>query len=523
MERIKTFWKELPKWYFILSVLMLYGFTSMLLGIEIYMTPFLIEQPAVMTAIAYLPISLWLGHCFTCEYKGVPKPQSQLGLFAPHLFMLFWTLLLYFLTSDTEELVRSGGLEEVLGFLQLWHILLLSDGLMPALLVHLMGFLCFGLGAHIRARYEGYKRTRPTLRQCAVLCGFAVVFCLAGCGFRQHRSLTTVDVDDADEWIYVDQYIAAESQQGYGFPYENGWSSINLSPYYVHNPDNILAKPTGPAAFTIDDKTAMPVLDGAEAAYPVYAAFANACYEDIAAIHENAAEPSDSPIRFTNTVEAYKSLIAGDVDIFFGAKPSAAQLALAEEAGVELELTPIGKEAFVFFVSQENPVDGLTSEQLRDIYSGKVKNWIAVGGKFVPILAFQRPENSGSQTMMQHFMGDVPLKKPVEVEFEMSMVGVIHSVAEYQNKASSIGYSFRYYASLMTAETQSGIKFLSLDGVYPDAETIRNDRYPMTTSLYAITIKGNPKETVTPFVEWMTGAQGQEIVEKTGYIGISSH
>ncbi|MDE5992806.1 MAG: substrate-binding domain-containing protein, partial [Oscillospiraceae bacterium] len=86
------------------------------------------------------------------------------------------------------------------------------------------------------------------------------------------------------------------------------------------------------------------------------------------------------------------------------------------------------------FVNSENPVDGLTSDQIRKIYSGEYTSWRKAGGANIPILAFQRPKGSGSQTRMEYFMGDVPLKEPLEIEYEYSMVGVIKEVASYQNK-----------------------------------------------------------------------------------------
>jgi len=320
--------------------------------------------------------------------------------------------------------------------------------------------------------------------------------------------------------------ISSEEQSqylhGHGFQYENGWSSISLKPYYVENNENVLAKLDEPSDFVIEDRKDMPVLDGAEAAYPIYSAFADACYKDIAEIQKQAKadnaknnENHNMPVCFTNTVEGYKSLISGKTDIFFGAKPSAEQRKMAEEAGKELVLTPIGKEAFVFFVSEDNPVDGLTSQQIKDIYSGKITNWINAGGNSSEILAFQRPKNSGSQTMMEYFMGDTSLKEPLEVEFEMSMYGVVNEVANYRNGAASIGYSFRYYSSITDV---GNIKLLAVDGVYPDADSISNGAYPITTELYAVTLKSNKNEYIEPFLEWMKGEQGQKLVADTGYI-----
>ncbi len=173
--------------------------------------------------------------------------------------------------------------------------------------------------------------------------------------------------------------------------------------------------------------------------------------------------------------------------------------------------------------NSENPVDGLTSEQLRDIYSGKVSNWKTLGGRNKRILPFQRPENSGSQTMMEYFMGDTMLKQPLKTEYVGSMGDLIVRTARYQNKDTAIGYSFRYFASIMAKDTANTnqIKYLSVDGIYPDTEAIRSGDYPLTTELYAVSLADNPNPNIEPFLEWMTGPQGQQIVSDTGYVALT--
>ena len=351
------------------------------------------------------------------------------------------------------------------------------------------------------------------------------------------------------QYLYrKDNNIIATSQAAYGFAYENGYSSSDLSPYYVENASNRLAKLDEPATFTISDPLKMPILDGAEAAYPVYSAFANACYEDIADIQSKAKYASSyganmegisypqlvmrrPPIQFSNTVYAYEKLIDGKVDIVFGSKPSESQIQMANDYGKKVILTPIGKEGFVFFVNEENSINELSSEQIRAIYSGEITNWNQVGGDDKSILAYQRPENSGSQTMMEYFMGNTPLKSPLRIEYNDSMRGVINEVAAYDNGNASVGYSFRYFASIMAGDIDEasdnesgGVKFLAIDGVYPDDETIRSGEYPLTTQLYAITAVDRSgtysKDTIAPFLEWMTGPQGQQIVTDTGYVSL---
>jgi phosphate transport system substrate-binding protein len=300
----------------------------------------------------------------------------------------------------------------------------------------------------------------------------------------------------------------------YGYEYGGGYSSTDLTPYEVTNPNNKLPKLGAESTFKISDPKEMPILDGAEAAFPVYSAFANATYENIKTITNEGREI----ITFKNTIYAYERLLSGSVDIYFGAVPSKEQQEMAKKDGKELVMTPIGKEAFVFFVNPNNKVNSLTASEIKGIYSGKIKNWSEVAGENKKIIAFQRPENSGSQTLLEKIMGDTPIMKPMKEEVPEGMGGIIEQVADYRNYDNSIGFSFRFFATGM--KTKSTIKLLAIDGVEPNPENIASSKYPFTASLYAITLKDNQKQAIKPFLEWMTGSQGQEIVERIGYIKI---
>jgi phosphate transport system substrate-binding protein len=297
----------------------------------------------------------------------------------------------------------------------------------------------------------------------------------------------------------------------YGFEYGGGYSSTDLTPYEVMNPNNKLPKLEQPSDFTIKKSSEMPILDGAEATFPVYSAFANAVYEDIRNV-----QGTMDIVSFTNTIYAYERLISGDVDIYFGAEPSREQQEMAKREGKELIMTPIGKEAFVFFVNPDNKVDSLKVSEIKDIYSGKVKNWSELEGENERIIAFQRPKNSGSQTLLEKIMGDTPIMKPLKEEVPEGMGGIIEQVADYRNYDNSIGFSFRFFATGMKANPD--IKLLAIDGIEPSPENISSGRYPFTATLYAITIKDNQNPQIDPFLKWMKGPQGQEIIGKIGYI-----
>ena len=211
-------------------------------------------------------------------------------------------------------------------------------------------------------------------------------------------------------------------------------------------------------------------------------------------------------------------MLDGEVDLLFGARPSKDQLAEAELKEIALTVTPIGREGFVFFVEKDNPVDNLTADQIRAIYHGDITNWKEVGGKDQEIKAFQRPQNSGSQSMMEYFMGDVSLKEPDTYETIGGMLDVIRKVAQYTNEDGAIGYSFRYFIEGLNQE--KGVKLLSIDGIAPTLENIENGRYPLTVALCLITRTDDPNPNVQKMIDFMLSEDGQEIVRRTGYAGL---
>ena len=284
---------------------------------------------------------------------------------------------------------------------------------------------------------------------------------------------------------------------------------VNLYEYRPFSTNgNKLKQLNEPANISIAEN--YPKLDGATAAYPVNGAMAQELYKGL---DEKTVEQY---VTCSKTDEAYERLIRGETDIFFGAQPSKQQIEKAKENGVEFVLTPIGKEAFVFFVNKENPVSSLTLEQIQDVYQKKITNWRDVGGNNEKIIPFQRPENSGSQTiMLAMVMKDKTLPPPLWEEYAAGMGGVISQVAEYRNYSSAIGYSFRYFATGM--KPNESIKLLAVNGIEPTVENIRNGTYPFTIDVYAVTA-GSANENTSTLLQWILSEQGQSFIELCGYV-----
>ena len=290
--------------------------------------------------------------------------------------------------------------------------------------------------------------------------------------------------------IFTKRYINSTSVQMQA-------KSVEVDKYLPFREDSAIVKADSSLKLGGD----LPVVDGAAAIFPVYSAFVNATYPEDSVHYSDGDFTADSAMQYTNTRGAYKSLADGRADIIFCAKPSEEQREYAEQKGVDMELVPIGREAFVFLVSADNPVDDLSVDEVRGIYSGKYKNWSQLGGDNRPIDALQRNEGSGSQTAMLSFMGDAPMKRNI-----------------WCLNGSAIGFSFRYYVEGIVAN--GGVKMLSLNGVYPDREHISDGSYPVIGELYAVYDRNNDNENISLMIDWILSDEGQRIVEQSGYVRV---
>lgn len=306
-------------------------------------------------------------------------------------------------------------------------------------------------------------------------------------------------------------YITITSRLANNFSGAGQLKMIDVSKFLPFEETSELAR-TG-SSFRLTNDEYLPVLDGAAALVPVYASVIENCYPEGSVTYEGGKFSddnfygenfaSDSVMQYQNTVRGFDALVDGTVDLFFTAHPSKEQMSSAKQKGVELEIVPVGSEAFVFFVNKNNPVDELTTEQIRSIYRGEITNWKDVGGVSELINPMTRVKGSGSQTMMEKFMDGnmITSRKPLSVF------------------GKAIGYSFRYYLSGMVAD--SNVKMLAINGIYPDVENIKNGTYPISTDFYVVYRKDNRNENVKKLVEWLLTEEGQTMIETCGYVGVA--
>ena len=220
----------------------------------------------------------------------------------------------------------------------------------------------------------------------------------------------------------------------------------------------------------------------------------------------------------TKTENAYENLINKKVDLILVTYPTEKEIVKAQEAGIELEIFPIAKDALVFFTNKDNKVENLTINQIQDIYSGKITNWQNVGGENIPIIAYQRPNTSDSQkVMLTSVMQGIKMKDPETQNIDIWQLSNL--ITDYTNTQGALGYCLNYYKILYDTEQ---LKFLTVNDIEPTYDNVKTGLYGLQTEYYAIIRKEEPENSNTrKLLNAMLSNYGQSIIKEAGYVQVN--
>jgi len=174
---------------------------------------------------------------------------------------------------------------------------------------------------------------------------------------------------------------------------------------------------------------------------------------------------------------------------------------------------PVAKDGVTIFLNASNPVSELSLEQLRNIYTRKVKNWRELGGPDAPILLYGRESSSGTYV----FFKDTVLLGADFAPETQTMPGTASVVNAVSKDPNGIGYGGVAYAS--------GVKHLKIQktpgaAAYdPTQENVKSGVYPLSRNLFFY-LKQSPTGDIKKFVDWVLSPAGQEIVTKVGYFPV---
>lgn len=217
------------------------------------------------------------------------------------------------------------------------------------------------------------------------------------------------------------------------------------------------------------------------------------------------------------------SLINGTVDIANASrqiKPE--EIKAAEANGTEPVEFVVARDAIAVIVNPENPIDHLTLQQISDIYSGKIDNWLNVGGEDRPIVKLSRETNSGTHV---YFLEEVlrlgnPDDKTLFAADTLLLPSSEGITAEIRDNINAIGYDGLGYVTpevkvVAVSQTRGG------DYILPSAKSVNNGTYPIARDLYMYT-NGQPTGVVEEYLQWIHSSEAQEIVNELGFVPILS-
>ena len=184
-----------------------------------------------------------------------------------------------------------------------------------------------------------------------------------------------------------------------------------------------------------------------------------------------------------------------------------------QEATYDLVKTPVAHDGIAVIVNEDCKVNKLTLAQLRGIYEGSITNWKQLGGEDLPILVVNRDEASGTREAFRNIvMGDALFDRAAAV---LPGTGQVRDVVSRTKGA--IGYISIGFVDTPFATTK--VKALTIDGVKPNEETVKNGTYPISRDLFFFT-KGEPKGQARSFIKFILSDEMNETIEEAGYIPI---
>lgn len=265
-----------------------------------------------------------------------------------------------------------------------------------------------------------------------------------------------------------------------------------------------------PANLNFDTSAPNPTvleMDGSTAMVAVVKELRNAYSQVNPNIPTTYGVPDGKP---SGSTQGLQNLINGTVAIAATSQPLK-----AEEAKAGVQLIPIAKDAVGVVVGINNPFKGgLTKDQVRDIYQGKITNWSQVGGSNLPIKVINRAITSGTRGAFQDIVLLGQDFAPDGANF------ITWKQDETTAILRDLGDNGIGYATVTQLEKQEIVRIIAIDGVSPtDVAAVKANKYPISRSLFLGVKKVNSPVT-KQFIEFALSPQGQQIVQKLGFVPV---
>jgi len=212
------------------------------------------------------------------------------------------------------------------------------------------------------------------------------------------------------------------------------------------------------------------------------------------------------------------SLINGTVGIANASREmKSEEIKAAKANGITPVEIVVARDAIAVVANPSNPVNGLTMQQISDIYTGNITNWREVGGEDRPIVLLSRESNSGTYVyLLEHVvrMGD-PKSKLLFSPDTLLMPSSEGISTEVRQNPNAIGYDGLGYVT-SDQKVLAVARGASSPHVLPSVATVNDGSYPISRPLFMYTA-GEPAGQVKTYLDWVLGP-GQSLVLKLGFV-----
>jgi len=211
----------------------------------------------------------------------------------------------------------------------------------------------------------------------------------------------------------------------------------------------------------------------------------------------------------TGSGDGIKSIIDGAADIGDSSREmKKTEIELAQSKGVSPVRHAVALDCIVPIVHPSNPVSNLTLSQLKDIFTGQIKNWKEVGGNDKVIVVISRDSSSGTFEVWNKLVLKKTRVRP-DAQLQASNGAVAQAVAGNKYALGYVGLGY----------LNQRIKGLTVGGVKASPESAKNGSYKIARKLFMFT-PGEPTGAVKDFLDFVKGPEGQSIVEAEGFVKI---
>ena len=182
-----------------------------------------------------------------------------------------------------------------------------------------------------------------------------------------------------------------------------------------------------------------------------------------------------------------------------------ADLVILPEEAKALTTTVVARDGIAVVVNPANQVVGLTTQQIRDLFNGEVKNWKEVGGANAQITVVSREAGSGTRSSFEQIVRDITLTKDALIQ---NSNGTIRETVA--NDANAVGY-------LSHGMLNDKIKAVKVDGQDCTTESIQGGKYLLVRPIYLL-VKGEATLEIKGFIDYILSAEGQQTIQTSGLI-----